>query len=93
MIMKIRFLAFLFVFITLPLQAQDDLNTPHMATPTCEVYLEWTGKHIDDIDLSILGDREHRILKPDSIITMDYIADRLNIYTTKDDIIIEQQCG
>lgn len=66
---------------------------PWMATPTCQTYPEWTGQQVDTIDLSILGDRPHRILHPDSMATMDYSPDRLNIHTTDDGIIITQDCG
>jgi hypothetical protein len=69
------------------------INDVTMETPSCEVYLEWTGKNVEDIDLSILDDRPHRILPPDSAMTMDYIPDRLNIHTTEDGIILQQDCG
>lgn len=69
------------------------INEETMATPTCTVYVEWTGQNIKDIDLSILGDRPHRVLKPDSMATMDYSPDRLNIHTTQDGIILSQDCG
>jgi|GEM_PF-1591983 len=64
-----------------------------MTTPTCETYVEWTGKNIQDIDLSIIETRNHRIIKPDSMVTMDYMPDRLNIETTDDGIILTQTCG
>lgn len=72
----------------------DEAQTePWMATPTCETYPEWMGQHIDTINLSILGNRPHRILKPGSMATMDYLPDRLNIHTTEDGIIVTQDCG
>jgi len=71
----------------------EDLNDVTMATPTCETYVEWTGKNIDDIDLSILEDRSYRIIKPDFMVTMDYNPDRLNIQTTEDGVILTQDCG
>lgn len=71
----------------------DDLNDTTMATPTCHTYLEWTGKNIDEVDLSVLGDRPNRVIKPDSIVTMDYIPDRLNINVTDDGVILTQECG
>jgi len=64
-----------------------------MSTPTCETYREWTGKNITEIDLSVLGERPHRIIKPDSMVTMDFIPDRLNINVTGDGIILTQECG
>ena len=71
----------------------EDINDTSMTTPTCETYIEWTGKNIDNIDLSILGDRRYRILKPDSMMTMDYWPNRLNINVTDDGIILTQECG
>lgn len=71
-------------------------DTPHdgwMATPTCETYPEWMGAPIGQVDLGILGDRPYRVLKPDSMATMDYSPDRLNIHTTDEGIIIQQDCG
>jgi hypothetical protein len=70
-----------------------DMDETWMATPTCETYVGWMGQHIDSIDLSILGDRRYRVLKPDSMATMDYLPNRLNIHTTDDGIIINQDCG
>lgn len=83
---------FLVCSIALPAMAQD-INTIHMGTPTCVTYPEWTGQHVDTIDLSVLGDRPHRVLKPDSMMTMDYLPDRLNIKTDETGIIITTDCG
>ncbi len=69
------------------------INEETMVTPTCKTYVEWTGKNISDVDLSILNDRPHRILKPDAMMTMDYAPDRLNINTIDDGIILSQDCG
>ncbi len=71
----------------------QDINDVTMATPSCETYIEWTGKNIDEIDLSILGERPYRVLKPHSMATMDYSPERLNINTTEDGIILSQDCG
>lgn len=67
-----------------PYEIQDEV---------CQTYVEWTGTHVDKIDLSILGERPHRVLKPNSMATMDYVPDRLNIMTTEDGIILTQECG
>ena len=72
-------------------EAQD--NSTSMTTPTCETYVEWTGQNIEDIDLSVLGDRSYRVVKPDSMVTMDYRPDRLNIKTDESGTIITQECG
>ncbi len=72
---------------------EADINDTKMATPTCETYVEWTGKNIDEIDLSVLGDRQYRIIKPDSMVTMDYQPNRLNINVTDDGVILTQECG
>jgi len=71
----------------------EDINDTSMATPTCETYVEWTGKNISEIDLSVLGDRQHRVIKPDSMMTMDYWPNRLNINVTDDGVILTQECG
>lgn len=87
-----KFIFPLVLFFT-PLAFAQNINDTTMATPTCTTYVEWTGKNITDIDLSILGDRPYRILKPDSMATMDYAPDRLNINTTDNGIILSQDCG
>ena len=92
--MKYILLAFALVFLASPLVAQDaSINDTQMATPTCMTYPEWTGKKVDEIDLTILGDRPYRVLTPDSMMTMDYSPDRLNIQTDADGIIITTDCG
>jgi hypothetical protein len=88
--MKYIALALSFFIIT---AMSNSINDTTMATPSCETYVEWTGQNIDDIDLSVLGDRRHRVLKPDSMMTMDYLPERLNIRTTQDGIIVTQSCG
>lgn len=86
------FIAFLF---SVPVMANDlDFkNQGLMTTPTCETFPEWTTKNISEIDLSVLGERPHRVLKPDSMATMDYLPDRLNIHTTEGGVILSQDCG
>ncbi len=59
----------------------------------CKIYTEWMGEHIDNIDLSVLGERDYRVIRPDSMVTMDYIPERLNIRLNEDGIISEQDCG
>ena len=71
----------------------QDINSTQMSTPTCVTFPEWTGQPVDTIDLSILGERPHRVLKSDSMMTMDYSPDRLNIKTDQDGIIITTDCG
>ena len=92
-----KYLIWTIAFFAMPLMAQDIpnpyINEGTMETPTCETYVEWTGKPIREIDLSILDNRPYRILKPDSIVTMDYSPDRLNIHTDNDGIILQQDCG
>lgn len=87
-----KYLFVILLFISTPLLAMD-INDTTNATPTCETYVEWTGKNIDEVDLSVLGDRPHRVIKPDSMVTMDYLPDRLNINTTADGVILTQECG
>lgn len=88
--MKYIFIIPLFILTT---AFMAPINEETMATPTCKTYVEWTGKNIKDVDLSILNDRPHRVLKPNSMATMDYSPDRLNIHTTDEGIILSQDCG
>ena len=103
-----HFFTICFLFIAIPAHAlmiqiptfdegreanQERSADRNMATPTCETYIEWTGQNIDDVDLSVLGDRPHRILKPDSMATMDFNPDRLNINVDDEGNIITQECG
>ena len=84
-------LAAFFLFATTA--CAQDVNDTTMATPSCETYVEWTGTNIDNVDLSVLDDRDYRIIKPDSMVTMDYVPDRLNIHVDDDGTIIKQDCG
>lgn len=88
-----KYLLTLALLFLIPACHAEDINDTSMATPTCETYVEWTGKNINEIDLSILGERRYRVIKPDSMVTMDYWPDRLNINTTDDDVILTQECG
>ena len=72
---------------------EETPHNPNMATPTCETYIEWTGQNIDSVDLSVLEDRPYRILKPESMATMDFRPDRLNINIDDEGTIITQECG
>lgn len=84
---------FALMILTLTPVFAGDVNETYMSTPTCETYREWTGKNIDAIDLSVLDNRMYRIIKPDSMVTMDYIPDRLNINVTDEGVILTQECG
>ena len=94
--MKHLFIIALFALST-PAMAQTDdhlmLDHGTMVTPTCETFPEWTTKNISEIDLSILEERGHRVIKPNMGLTMDYSPSRLNIQTTEDGVIIGQDCG
>jgi hypothetical protein len=90
--MKYLLIASFMILASFSVQAED-INDTTYVTPTCETYIEWTGKNIDHIDLSILEDRQYRVIKPDSMVTMDYLPNRLNIQTTDDGIILVQDCG
>ena len=45
-----------------------------------------------DLNKSALG-RNTRILHPDSVVTMDYSAERLNVYLDKDGKVSRVTCG
>jgi hypothetical protein len=82
-----------FAQLTSPPLTQSPVTEYEIVDSVCKTYVEWTGMHIDKIDLSILENRPYRVLKPDSMATMDYNPDRLNIMTTQDGIILTQECG
>ncbi len=90
--MKYLLIASFMIFTPFLVQAEN-INDSTYVTPTCETYIEWTGKNIDEIDLSILEDRKYRVIKPDTMVTMDYLPNRLNIQTTDEGIILVQDCG
>jgi hypothetical protein len=73
--------------------AMSDLNDETQTTPSCTTYVEWTGKNIDEMDMSVLEDREYRIIRPDSMVTMDFVPERLNIHVDENGTIIKQDCG
>lgn len=49
------------------------------------------GQNIAAITLP--SDLNHRIIMPDTLVTMDYSAERLNFYTDEDGVIERIACG
>jgi len=59
---------------------------------TCGVYDEWVNKPLDEEAVKAVG-REYRILKPDSVMTMDHNPERMNVYINNNEIVLSVMCG
>jgi hypothetical protein len=68
--------------------SDDPLITPICATAKYE-NLVGTSIHI----LNLRSDGRIRILKPNSVMTLDSRPERTNIYTDEDGVIIKVSCG
>ena len=64
-----------------------------LITPVCKTakYEKLVGKSIHILNLR--SDRTIRILKPDSVATMDYRPERANIYVDENGTINKVSCG
>lgn len=61
------------------------------AKPGCD-FDHWTGKPVDEAAIKETG-RPYRILPPGSMATMDYVEERINVYTDEDGIVKRVSCG
>jgi hypothetical protein len=52
-------------------------------------FSDYTGKNISDIKLP----ENTRVIKPDTIVSMEFRQDRLNVHTDKNGKIIKQTIG
>lgn len=43
--------------------------------------------------ITLPADLEHRIIGPDTMVTMDYVPERLNIHTDKNGRVLRISCG
>ena len=73
------------------LDEPGEVVIPPMAEPACD-FAQWVGKPVDVEAVKAIG-RPYRILLPDSMVTMDYSAERINVVTDKDGIVTEVRCG
>lgn len=69
----------------------QDVSIPGNKTCGAERIAPFVGQSVDLVELPT--DHPYRVLPPDSIVTMDYLPERLNIFVTKDNVITELTCG
>ena len=75
------------------MKAQEGPEQPSFesAGSKCE-FSQWIGKPEKKIPVRTLG-RPYRILPPNSMITMDHIPNRINVYINSRGIVIKVRCG
>ena len=61
------------------------------AVSNCE-FSQWIGKPVKEIPVRITG-RPYRILPPNSMMTMDHIPNRINVYIDGRGMVIKVRCG
>jgi hypothetical protein len=59
---------------------------------TCGSYPDWIGQEVDEEAIKETG-KPYRILKPDSMATMDHSPDRINVMVDENNIVVEVRCG
>jgi hypothetical protein len=59
---------------------------------SCDYPKEWIGKPADEKAIK-KETKAYRILGPDSMATMDYSADRVNVHTDDKGIVTKVTCG
>ena len=59
--------------------------------PVCD-FESWVGKPVDEATIKASG-RIYRILKPDSMMTMDHNPDRINVIHDDKNIVTKVWCG
>lgn len=55
-------------------------------------FSSWVGRHVNDVEVKTLG-RPYRILGPDSMATMDFSPDRINVMVDEKGIVTAVRCG
>ncbi|RKF16318.1 hypothetical protein D6850_01810 [Roseovarius spongiae] len=86
--------AALFSAACVPESAPRDANLTNPGPDACgaSAYADTVGTPRADHDFTD-GDRPLRIIPPDSAVTMDYRADRLNVDIDEDGIVTRVWCG
>lgn len=64
---------------------------PMQDMPACD-FAQWVGLPVDEEAVKATG-RPYRILPPGAMATMDYSADRINLHTDEQGIVIDVRCG
>lgn len=65
---------------------------PVQQQESCGDHSGWVGKKVDEQAVKATG-QPYRILKPDSMVTEDFNAQRINVITNDENIVIEVRCG
>ncbi|PZQ46906.1 MAG: hypothetical protein DI551_04245 [Micavibrio aeruginosavorus] len=79
---------------------EDEIPHSDVPPPSRAVFTDkacdfeaWVGKAVDEVAIKETG-RPFRILKPDSMMTMDHNPDRINVVTDKEEgIVARVWCG
>jgi ribulose-5-phosphate 4-epimerase/fuculose-1-phosphate aldolase len=75
---------------------EDELEQAHNDHPaeemTCGSYPEWVGQKVDRAAIEATG-KPFRVIKPDSMVTMDHNPDRINVVIDDNEIVLEVKCG
>ena len=72
--------------IELPQDGEDLCNA--------EAWQDYIGQPYDSVPEAMIASVERlRLIYPDTMVTMDYRMDRLNIYLNTEDIITQVRCG
>lgn len=58
----------------------------------CGDHSDWIGHEVDEDAVKYTG-KNYRILPPGSMVTMDYIATRINVHVDENGIVIDVRCG
>ena len=75
-------------------EEDDVLESPshEVEEDGCGDHRNWVGKKVDERAVKATG-QPYRILKPNSAVTQDYSAQRINVIVNDRDIVIEVKCG
>lgn len=80
-------------------QMREDIEREMMASqdndtfeaPACE-FGHWVGGPVPEDELEALG-RPYRVLTPGAMATMDYLPERINVYTDDEGTVLRVDCG
>ncbi len=84
-------LAFLSSGCAMKAQEGSESTNSQSAVFNCE-FSQWIGKPVKEIPVRTMG-RPYRILPPNSIITMDHVPNRINVYIDSRRMVIKVRCG
>lgn len=75
-------------------EEEDVLESPshEVEEDGCGDHRNWVGKKVDERAVKATG-QPYRILAPNSAVTQDYSAQRINVIVNDRDIVIEVKCG